>query len=73
MFYKSEIEWNDFTEVKFLKPKNKLCLPSQNLANRDNNAEKKNKIIEALLMHMPPKKELLWKLLPAVTYVYVFT
>lgn len=65
LFYKLELENDDFSEVNFLHPKYKLSLPETCTSNRGLNSSKKDAIVRQLLPHMPPRKQIFWNNLPS--------
>ncbi|CAG9823887.1 unnamed protein product [Phaedon cochleariae] len=65
MFFKQELEDDEFSEASILKPKFKLELPETVRSDRGINTKKKDIIVRDLLPHMPPRKQIFWMNLPS--------
>ncbi|KAB0790600.1 hypothetical protein PPYR_14994 [Photinus pyralis] len=64
IFYKCELEHEEFQEATVLKPKFKPQIPEKQGADRGINTKKKEAISKVLLPSMPSRKQMFWQNLP---------
>ncbi|CAG9824531.1 unnamed protein product [Phaedon cochleariae] len=65
MFFKQELEDDEFSEASILKPKFILELPETVRSDRGINTKKEDIIVRDLLPHMTPRKRIFWMNLPS--------